>query len=191
VHHALTGKLGVQRVIGHDRTSFTRNSKTLRDWSRALLNLAPKNPNNCDQLIIASGKNNDFNEVEPFVIKLNKETMTYEVEDGIDLEKWHKEISSEGGGRYSKGKGQTAEDLLRLVEVNEEVTKEQLEARAKARGITQRNFTAFLKELQQRGDLTITQEKRPSRRPQIMVLRAPVADGEQDNCGELELGDVG
>jgi hypothetical protein len=127
------------------------------------------NPNNCDQLVIASGKNNDFTEFSPFCIQLNKATMMYEPDDSVDLEKWHKEISSENGGRYSKGKGQSAEDLLKLVEVGEVVPKDQLEARAKEFGITQRGFRMMFAQLVEQRAFYVHEERRFGARPRLLV----------------------
>ncbi len=56
LHHSLTGKAGAARATGFDRTSFSRNSKTLFAWTRGQINLAPVNADNNDCLIVACGK---------------------------------------------------------------------------------------------------------------------------------------
>src|SRR5262245_45861923 len=41
IHHSLTGKIGIQKSVGFDRSSFGRNSKVLFMWTRAQINVAP------------------------------------------------------------------------------------------------------------------------------------------------------
>src|SRR5437016_1873298 len=56
IHHAGTGKAGIQKATGFDRSSFGRNSKVLFSWARAQINVAPALPDDNSMIIIASGK---------------------------------------------------------------------------------------------------------------------------------------
>jgi hypothetical protein len=92
VHHALTGRAGAAKATGFDRGGFGRNSKVLQGWTRAQINLAPFDADNNDVLVVASGKANDAVEFEPFAVRLNPETMTYDRDDSADLEEWRERM---------------------------------------------------------------------------------------------------
>src|SRR5437764_13584122 len=85
-HHAGTGKAGIQKATGFDRSSFGRNSKVLFSWARAQVNIAPALPDDNDLLVIASAKCNNYAEFEPFAVRLNTETMLYEREDDLGVD---------------------------------------------------------------------------------------------------------
>jgi hypothetical protein len=88
IHHALTGKVGIQRAVGFDRSSFGRNSKVLFMWTRAQINVAPVRPDDNSVLIIASGKCSNFSEFEPFAVRLDFDTMLYSRDDDFDVDEW-------------------------------------------------------------------------------------------------------
>jgi len=94
IHHALTGKTGIQKVVGFDRSSFGRNSKVLFMWARAQINVAPVRPNDNSMLIIASGKCSNFTEFEPFAVRLDFDTMLYSRDDDFDVEQWRDSLDS-------------------------------------------------------------------------------------------------
>jgi hypothetical protein len=93
LHHAITGKAGNAKVTGHDRASFSRNSKALHAWTRGQINLAPIDPDDNDRLIVACGKCSNGKEFEKFAIKLNPETFIYERDDSVDLAAWESEMT--------------------------------------------------------------------------------------------------
>lgn len=95
LHHALTGKGGAAKATGFDRSSFTRNSKTLYAWTRGQINLAPVDAENNERLIVACGKCSNGREFQAFGIRLNPETLIYELDPSIDVAEWQKEISGE------------------------------------------------------------------------------------------------
>lgn len=92
LHHALTGKGGAVKATGYDRASFARNSKTLHAWARGQINLAPVNPDNNDQLIVACGKCSNGKEFPVFGVRLNA-GMIYECDPSIDVSAWQSEMS--------------------------------------------------------------------------------------------------
>ena len=81
--------------MGFERASFGRNSKVLLSWTRAQINLAPYEADNNEVLVVASGKSNNAEEFEPFGIRLDSETMTYERDDSVDLEAWKERIGAD------------------------------------------------------------------------------------------------
>jgi hypothetical protein len=93
LHHALTGKVGASKATGFDRASFGRNSKTLHAWTRAQINLAPVDPDSNDRLIVACGKCSNGREFSTFAIRLNPETMVYEVDSTVDVSQWEQDVT--------------------------------------------------------------------------------------------------
>src|SRR5262249_50274997 len=96
IHHAITGKAGIQRVTGFDRSSFARNSKVLFMWTRAQVNVAPVRPDDNSLLIIVSGKCSNFTEFEPFAVRLNPDSLMYEVAADFDVKSWREQITGTG-----------------------------------------------------------------------------------------------
>lgn len=88
LHHSLTGQSGAARAMGYDRTSFSRNSKVLYNWTRAQINLAPVSPENNEQLVISCAKCSDGREFPAFPVRLNPETLLYEPDDTVDVNEW-------------------------------------------------------------------------------------------------------
>jgi hypothetical protein len=93
VHHAITGKAGAAKATGWERSGFARNSKALLAYARGQINIAPGSPDNNDTLVIACGKNNLGKEFSTFAVRLNPDTMIYEVELDFDIEGWRQEIT--------------------------------------------------------------------------------------------------
>jgi hypothetical protein len=88
LHHSLTGKAGAAKATGFDRASFGRNSKVLQGWTRAQVNFAPGSAENNNVLVVASGKNNNFKEFQPYAIELDPMTMSYRVKPDFDFGLW-------------------------------------------------------------------------------------------------------
>jgi AAA domain len=93
LHHALTGKFGAARATGFDRASFGRNSKTLHAWTRAQINLAPVDPDSNERLIVACGKCSNGREFPAFAVRLNLNSMIYEVDPTVDVSQWEKDVT--------------------------------------------------------------------------------------------------
>ena len=95
LHHALTGKGGAVKATGYDRSSFSRNSKTLFAWTRGQINLAPVDPDSNERLIVACGKCSNGREFPAFGIRLNPETFIYEFDSTIDVAAWEQGMSGQ------------------------------------------------------------------------------------------------
>lgn len=98
LHHALTGKVGAARATGHDRASFGRNSKVLQAWTRGQMNIAAVTPDSNERLVIACGKCSNGKEFAPFGVRLNPDSMIYEVDPSFSLEAWQAEIAGKSMG---------------------------------------------------------------------------------------------
>jgi hypothetical protein len=109
IHHAATGKAGMQKMTGWDRSSFGRNSKVLMMMSRAVINVAPAKRDDNSTLIIGSGKCNNAPEFEPFAVRLSFDTMLYTRDDDFDMASWKEEVNS------AKPPRKSAKDVLQGV----------------------------------------------------------------------------
>jgi hypothetical protein len=116
VHHAVTGKAGVQKVTGWERASFGRNSKVLLMMARAVINIGQARPDDNTVIIIASGKCNNAPEFKPFAAEIDFDTLLYSRDDDFDMQNWQNEIirKGTGTGRTTPCKG-TIEDLFHLI----------------------------------------------------------------------------
>lgn len=94
LHHSITGQAAGAKAVGADRSSFGRNSKVLYNWTRAQINVAPMSEDSNDHLAISCGKCSDGREFAPFAIKLNEESMFYELDSETDVAEWAREKRS-------------------------------------------------------------------------------------------------
>lgn len=97
LQHALTGQAGHAKAVGFDRASFARNSKTLYNWTRAQINLAPVNDDSNDSIIVACGKCSDGQEFPAFAVTLDPETMIYAHDPSVDLAEWRESLTKKNG----------------------------------------------------------------------------------------------
>lgn len=150
LHHALTGKAGAAKATGYDRASFGRNSKVLQGWTRAQINVAPGSPDNGDLLVISSGKNNNFREFPPYAIRLNQDTMTYEIDEDFDMDAWQTEMSGSKKGMAKMGE----EEVIAILEAaGGRLEKKVLHQRAMSKsGRGEKHTSTVLKEMIDSGD---------------------------------------
>ena len=98
IHHAGTGKSGIQKATGFDRSSFGRNSKVLFSWVRAQVNVAPGSAGDNNTIVICSAKCSNAKEFEPFAATLDGETMLYSRDEDFDFDAWQRSLESTRGG---------------------------------------------------------------------------------------------
>jgi hypothetical protein len=139
IHHAGTGRSGIQKATGFDRSSFGRNSKVLFGYARALINVAPALPDENSMIIIASGKCSNSREFEPFAARLDEQTMLYERVDDFDFEGWRHSLESSSGGEKL-----TLDVLLDLLPLTGSVPKAVVIERLRDRGIGEKRSRAFI-----------------------------------------------
>lgn len=109
LHHALTGKTGAAKATGYDRASFGRNSKVLHSWTRGQMNVAPGSPDSNDVLVLTCGKCSNGREFAPFAVRLDPESMIYEVAPDFDMEAWQGELSGKASNAESISHERVAE----------------------------------------------------------------------------------
>jgi hypothetical protein len=93
VHHAITGRAGVAKAFGLERTGFARNSKVLHTWARGMINVVPAEEESNDTLVLTCGKNSNGPEFPPVAVRLNGD-MIYEVADDFDIDAWREHVIS-------------------------------------------------------------------------------------------------
>jgi hypothetical protein len=124
LHHTLTGKKGIAKATGYDRASFGRGSKALQFRTRGQINIAPADPEKNNDLVISCGKNSNGPEFEPFGIRLNLDTMVYELNPDFDHDSWraevdgssvHRKITNEDVAAFAKELPVPKKDLVKAL----------------------------------------------------------------------------
>jgi hypothetical protein len=92
VHHALTGREGMKKAYGFERSGFARNSKVIFQFFRAQINIAPGNED-YSELLLFCGKNNNGKKFPDLAVRL-PEGMIYEPEPDFDFEGWKEQVTA-------------------------------------------------------------------------------------------------
>jgi hypothetical protein len=167
VHHAGTGKTGIQKAIGFDRSSFGRNSKVLFSWARAQINIAPALADDNDLIIIAPAKCNNSAEFEPFAARLNIETMLYEREDDFDVHEWRQSLDTARDGEKI-----TPDAVLDLLPATGSIEKSELLMRlGRAKGIGEKKARRIAEDALAQGLAHEWRLKRSGKRDEIHLSR--------------------
>ncbi len=93
LHHTITGRAGAAKSFGLERAGYGRNSKVLMAWTRGQINLAPISEDTYDLLAVVCGKCSNGREFPPFAVRLNPDTMLYEVAPDVDLDAWQADVA--------------------------------------------------------------------------------------------------
>jgi hypothetical protein len=93
LHHALTGREGMKKAYGFERSGFARNSKVIFQSARAQINIVPGSED-YSVLLLFCAKNNNGKRFEDIAIRLNPETLIYEPEPDFDFEGWKEQITA-------------------------------------------------------------------------------------------------
>ena len=168
IHHAGTGRAGIQKTTGFDRSSFGRNSKVLFSWARAQINVAPALADSNDMIIVASAKCSNAREFEPFAVRLNEDTMLYDRDEDFDLNEWRLSLEPSRGADNKP----TTEILLDLLPLNGSIPKAAVIERLRDKGISERKSRAFISAvLAPNGPVHEWHIKRSGRRDEIHLSR--------------------
>jgi hypothetical protein len=163
IHHAGEGKAGVARAIGYDRGTFGRNSKTLKTWARAQINIAPATPDDNTQIIIASGKCNNFEEFSPLCARLNPDTMLYELVQEFDFDAWRDSLSAE------REKPTTDIVLKVLRDAGGGLSKNETVLRLQNAGIGKHTARALIAQALDNNEIEETEHFRSGTRPELLL----------------------
>ncbi len=176
IHHAGTGKAGIQKTTGFDRSSFGRNSKVLFGWVRAQINVSPARPDDNTLLIIGSGKCSNAAEFEPFAVRLDPETMLYQVVPDFDLDEWRDSLETAQSSDHKL----TVDALLALLPASGSISKSTVIERLRDKGIGEKKVRAFIgATIAPRGPVHEWRIRRSGKRNDIHLSREPQSDGER------------
>lgn len=175
IHHAGTGRAGIQKTTGFDRSSFGRNSKVLFSWARAQINVAPATADDNNVIVVASAKCSNFAEFEPLAARLNPDTMLYEREDDFDVVEWRQSLDGK-----AQTESLTLDVLLELLPSSGTVPKTDIMKLLQGRGIGEKRVRVFLNDIVGAGGPIYERHiKRSGRRDEIHLSREPEPDAQR------------
>lgn len=175
IHHAGTGKAGIQKATGFDRSSFGRNSKVLFSWARAQINVSPGLADDNSVIVITSGKCSNAQEFKPFAGELDAETMLYRLKEDFDLDAWQHSLESPCG-RADK---LTLDLILDLLPAIGSIPKADVIERLRDKGIGERRSRPFIMEhVGPSGPIYEWHIKRSNKRNAIHLSRHPQPEAE-------------
>jgi hypothetical protein len=175
IHHAGTGKAGILKATGFDRSSFGRNSKVLFSWTRAQINVSPGLPDDNNVIVISSAKCSNAKEFEPFAAVLDQETMLYHRDVDFDLEAWQHSLE------FPRGRADklTLDLILDLLPATGSIPKPAVIERLRDKGIGERRSRPFIAEhLAPSGPIYEWRIKRSCARDAIHLSRYPQFNAE-------------
>jgi AAA domain-containing protein len=168
IHHAGTGKAGIQKATGFDRSSFGRNSKVLFSWTRSQINVAPGLPDDNSVIVVASAKCSNAQEFEPFAAALDEKTMLYRRDDDFDFDAWQHSLESHHRGAEKL----SVEIILSLLPATGSIPKADVIERLRDKGIGERRSRPFIAEhLAPSGPIHEWRIKRANKRDAIHLSR--------------------
>jgi len=175
IHHAGTGKAGILKATGFDRSTFGRNSKVLFSWARAQINVAPGLPDDNSVIVVSSAKCSNAQEFEPFAAALDEKTMLYCRDEGFDLDAWQRSLESPRAGAEKL----TVEIVLDLLPQTGSIPKADVIERLRDKGIGERRSRPFIAEhLAPSGPIYEWRIKRSRARDAIHLSRHPQPEAE-------------
>ncbi len=71
----------------------------LQTWARGLINVVPGAEDNNETLVLTCGKNSNGREFAPIAVRLNPDTMIYEVAPDFDVDSWREHVSNASNRR--------------------------------------------------------------------------------------------
>ena len=98
--HARTGAANIRQAIGYDAANFGKGSKALYSAARCVWNLAPGDETEHPPLVAVHAKSNDAPRERPRALRLDAETMLYNLDPDFDFDAWAEEV-----GQRAQGKG--------------------------------------------------------------------------------------
>ena len=98
--HSRTGAANIRQAIGYDAANFGKGSKALYSAARCVWNLAPGDETENPSIVAVHAKSNDAPRERPRALRLDAETMLYNLAPDFDFDAWAEEV-----GQRAQGKG--------------------------------------------------------------------------------------
>lgn len=102
--HSRTGARNIAQAVGFDAANFGKGSKALYSAARSVWNMAPGDESEDPPIVLFHSKNNNGPRHRAVAVRLDPETMLYELVEGFDFDKWQETVNARANG---KGKGRT------------------------------------------------------------------------------------
>ena len=108
--HSRTGAANIRQAIGYDAANFGKGSKALYSAARCVWNLAPGDETENPPIVAVHAKSNDAPRERPRALRLDAETMLYNLDPGFDFEAWENEVGQRAQGKTGTRKGPRLSD---------------------------------------------------------------------------------
>jgi len=92
IHHSRTGTANLLQATGYDAMNYGKGSKALQARARAVLNIAPGDPEDSCKLVMSMAKDNDNRRFDPFGLIMDPDDYSYHVDDGFSLDAWRDDV---------------------------------------------------------------------------------------------------
>ena len=102
--HSRTGASNILQAVGYDAANFGKGSKSVYSASRCVWNMAPGDESEEPPLVMVHAKSNDSKKHPPIAVRLDSESMTYNLEEGFDFAQWQADLSDAARGKRGKKK---------------------------------------------------------------------------------------
>ena len=99
IHHGRTGRQNIAQAVGWDKGNFALGSKALYSGARSQINIAPADPDDHSRIVVSCGKSNDAKPFDPVGLKLNEDTMLYDIDSTFDLNAWKDDVEGKQTGQ--------------------------------------------------------------------------------------------
>jgi hypothetical protein len=96
IHHARTGRLNIAQAVGYDRANYGKGSKALYAACRAVINMAPGDPDDTAKVVFSCGKCNDARSFDTFGLRLDNGL--YVPDADFDVDAWTADLEGRRAG---------------------------------------------------------------------------------------------
>ncbi len=97
--HSRTGVKNIAQAVGFEGANFGKGSKALYSAARCVWNLVPSDETENPGIVAFHAKNNNGPRSKPFCVRLDPETMLYELDLSFDLDAWQGLVNQRAAGK--------------------------------------------------------------------------------------------
>jgi KaiC/GvpD/RAD55 family RecA-like ATPase len=112
IHHARAGKTNIAGAVGWDQGAFSLGAKDITTMARVQINVTFTDPEDWGKVLISLGKANDMERFDPRGFRLNRETMSYEVDPDFDLDEWKADLDGKRSPATKVTVGQVLQEII-------------------------------------------------------------------------------
>ncbi len=172
LHHGRTGRANIAQAAGWDKGNFGKGSKALYSGCRAVVNIAPADPDDHTRLVMVCAKSNDCPPFETRGIKLDESTLTYDVDPDFDFDVWQADV--EGKRQPGNAKG-SIQAVVNFVSRGAKDNKQVVACFAEELGAAERTANKWLKKAIDNGYIKKSRSGKYSLGPNATLSRTEVS----------------